>query len=150
MSQCNQQYSLSIESQQTVFAPMGIWTWVVRFWRLTHQLTRPLTNFNVYIIVLRDFNPEENVSDKFKKINEIKDGRGLRKFIKEALNASAGKTSYDLLGSVEIPLKVRPILNRGWLRPASMTLQGGFTNNLHCLQLYILTSIWVLHTPNAG
>ena len=55
----------------------------------------------------RDFNPEENVSDKFKKINEIKDGRGLRKFIKEALNASAGKTSYDLLGSVEIPLKVR-------------------------------------------
>ena len=112
MSQCNQQYSLSIESQQTVFAPMGIWTWVVRFWRLTHQRTRPLTNFNVYIIVLRDFNPEENVSDKFKKINEIKDGRGLRKFIKEALNASAGKTSYDLLGSVEIPLKVRPILNR--------------------------------------
>ena len=49
------------------------------------------------------------MSDKFKKINEIKDGRGLRKFIKEALNASAGKTTYDLLGSVEIPLKVRRV-----------------------------------------
>ena len=59
-----------------------------------------------FLSLNRDFNPEENVSDKFKKINEIKDGRGLRKFIKEALNASAGKTSYDLLGSVEIPLKV--------------------------------------------
>lgn len=53
-----------------------------------------------------DFNPEENVSEKFRKIGDIKDSRGLRKFIKETLNASAGKTTYDLLGSVEIPLKV--------------------------------------------
>ena len=52
------------------------------------------------------------MSDKFKKINEIKDGRGLRKFIKEALNASAGKTTYDLLGSVEIPLKVSSAFSR--------------------------------------
>ena len=52
------------------------------------------------------------MSDKFKKINEIKDGRGLRKFIKEALNASAGKTTYDLLGSVEIPLKVSSAFTR--------------------------------------
>jgi hypothetical protein len=29
-----------------------------------------------------DFNPEENVTEKIKKINEVKDGRGLRKFIK--------------------------------------------------------------------
>ncbi len=54
-----------------------------------------------------DFNPEENVSEKFRKISEIKDSRGLRKFIKETLHASAGKTTYDLLGSVEIPLRVR-------------------------------------------
>ena len=53
-----------------------------------------------------DFNPEENVSEKFKKFGDIKDSRGLRKFIKETLHASAGKTTYDLLGSVEIPLKV--------------------------------------------
>jgi hypothetical protein len=33
-----------------------------------------------------DFNPEENVTDKIKKINEVKDGRGLRKFIKESLS----------------------------------------------------------------
>ena len=55
-----------------------------------------------------DFNPEENVSEKFKKFGDIKDSRGLRKFIKETLHASAGKTTYDLLGSVEIPLKVNP------------------------------------------
>ena len=53
-----------------------------------------------------DFNPEENVSEKFKKFGDIKDSRGLRKFIKETVHASAGKTTYDLLGSVEIPLKV--------------------------------------------
>eukprot|EP00095_Tigriopus_kingsejongensis_P002464 maker-scaffold1069_size64751-snap-gene-0.15 protein:Tk02464 transcript:maker-scaffold1069_size64751-snap-gene-0.15-mRNA-1 annotation:"GJ14122" len=52
-----------------------------------------------------DFNPEENVSDKFRKINEIKDSRGLRKFIKETMNASAGKTTHGLIGSVEIPLR---------------------------------------------
>ncbi|TRY76437.1 hypothetical protein TCAL_00056 [Tigriopus californicus] len=55
-----------------------------------------------------DFNPEENVSDKFRKINEIKDGRGLRKFIKETMNASAGKTTHGLIGSVEIPLRDVP------------------------------------------
>ena len=54
----------------------------------------------------RDFNPEENVSEKLRKVNEIKDSRGLRKFIKETLNASTGKIAHDLLGSVEIPLKV--------------------------------------------
>merc|ERR1719412_39939 len=55
-----------------------------------------------------DFNPEENVSEKLRKVNEIKDSRGLRKFIKETLNASTGKISHDLLGSVEIPLKDVP------------------------------------------
>ena len=53
-----------------------------------------------------DFNPEENVSEKFKKFGDIKDSRGLRKFIKETVHASAGKQTHDLLGSVEIPLKV--------------------------------------------
>ena len=57
-------------------------------------------------ILNRDFNPEENVSEKLRKVNEIKDSRGLRKFIKETLNASTGKIAHDLLGSVEIPLKV--------------------------------------------
>ena len=64
-----------------------------------------MTAFSFHLF--RDFNPEENVSDKFRKINEIKDGRGLRKFIKETLNASAGKTSHELIGSVEVPLRVR-------------------------------------------
>ena len=29
-----------------------------------------------------DFNPEENIQDKLKKIHEVKDARGVRKFIK--------------------------------------------------------------------
>ena len=53
-----------------------------------------------------DFNPEEKVGDKFRKINEIKDSRGLRKFIKETLNATTGNITHDLIGSVEIPLNV--------------------------------------------
>ena len=53
-----------------------------------------------------DFNPEEKVGDKFRKINEIKDSRGLRKFIKETLNATTGTIQHDLIGSVEIPLNV--------------------------------------------
>jgi hypothetical protein len=47
------------------------------------------------------------VSDKFRKINEIKDARGIRKFIKETLHAGAGKTTHGLIGSAEIPLRVR-------------------------------------------
>ena len=62
-----------------------------------------------------DFNPEENVSEKFKKFGDIKDSRGLRKFIKETLHASAGKTTYDLLGSVEIPLKVNLFISQSRL-----------------------------------
>ena len=57
-----------------------------------------------------DFNPEESVNDKLKKINDVKDGRGLRKFIKETLHATTGKISHELLGSVEIPLKVQTIV----------------------------------------
>ena len=52
-----------------------------------------------------DFNWDENVTDKFRKINEIKDARGIRKFIKETLHASAGKTTHGLIGSAEIPLR---------------------------------------------
>ena len=57
-------------------------------------------------ILNRDFNPEENVSEKLRKVNEIKNSRGLKKFIKETLNASTGKNAHDLLGSVEISLQV--------------------------------------------
>ena len=57
-------------------------------------------------ILNRDFNPEENVSEKLRKVNEIKNSRGLKKFIKETLNASTGKIAHDLLGSVEISLQV--------------------------------------------
>ena len=68
------------------------------------------------ISIFRDFNPEENVSEKLRKVNEIKDSRGLRKFIKETLNASTGKISHDLLGSVEIPLKVSLLLSIVYLQ----------------------------------
>jgi len=62
-----------------------------------------------------DFNDEESVNDKFGKINQVKDGRGLRKFIKETLHATAGKISHELLGSVEIPLKNIPASGvSGW------------------------------------
>ena len=53
-----------------------------------------------------DFNPEESVNEKLNKINLVKDGRGLRKFIKETLHATAGKISHELLGSVEIPMNI--------------------------------------------
>ena len=55
------------------------------------------------------------MSEKFKKFGDIKDSRGLRKFIKETLHASAGKTTYDLLGSVEIPLKVNLFISQSRL-----------------------------------
>lgn len=62
-----------------------------------------------------DFNPEESVNDKLGKINQVKDGRGLRKFIKETLHATAGKISHELLGSVEIPIKNIPASGvSGW------------------------------------
>ena len=62
-----------------------------------------------------DFNPEETVNEKLNKINQVKDGRGLRKFIKETLHATAGKISHELLGSVEIPLKNIPASGvSGW------------------------------------
>ena len=71
--------------------------------------------------IFRDFNPEENVSEKLRKVNEIKDSRGLRKFIKETLNASTGKISHDLLGSVEIPLKVSLLLSIVYLQTLFMS-----------------------------
>ncbi len=37
-----------------------------------------------------DFNPEENVTEKIRKINEVKDGRGLRKLIKVGQPVYAG------------------------------------------------------------
>ena len=62
-----------------------------------------------------DFNPEESVNEKLNKFNQVKDGRGLRKFIKETLHATTGKISHELLGSVEIPLKNIPASGvSGW------------------------------------
>lgn len=62
-----------------------------------------------------DFNPEETVNEKLNKIHQVKDGRGLRKFIKETLHATAGKISHELLGSVEIPLNNIPASGvSGW------------------------------------
>lgn len=62
-----------------------------------------------------DFNPEESVNEKLNKINQVRDGRGLRKFIKETLHATTGKNSHELLGSVEIPLKNIPASGvSGW------------------------------------
>jgi len=62
-----------------------------------------------------DFNPEENVSEKIKKINEVKDSRGLRKFIKDTWGATTGKLTHQLLGSVQVPLKNIPASGvSGW------------------------------------
>ena len=93
----------------------------------TRKLTRCLNKKLILAIsTFRDFNPEENVSEKLRKVNEIKDSRGLRKFIKETLNASTGKISHDLLGSVEIPLKV------------SLPLSIVYFQNLFMCQKYVL------------
>ena len=41
-------------------------------------------------------------------MDPLQDARGIRKFIKETLHASAGKTTHGLIGSAEIPLREVP------------------------------------------
>ncbi|XP_040580539.1 protein unc-13 homolog 4B [Lepeophtheirus salmonis] len=52
--------------------------------------------------------PYENVSDKFRKIHEVKDSRSFKKFIKDTYNASTGHIIHELIGSVEFPIRNVP------------------------------------------
>ncbi|KAL1114982.1 hypothetical protein AAG570_007805, partial [Ranatra chinensis] len=54
-----------------------------------------------------DFDPAETVREKMTKISGVKGVRGLRKLMKEiAVTASTGKHDNEIIGTVEIPLKV--------------------------------------------
>lgn len=56
----------------------------------------------------RDFDPAETVKEKMTKIFEVKGVKGLRKLMKEiAITASTGKHDNELIGTSNIPLKVR-------------------------------------------
>lgn len=66
-----------------------------------------LFHFKSIKIFNRDFDPAETVREKMMKIGEVKGVRGLRKLMKEiAVTASTGKHDNELVGSVQIPLKV--------------------------------------------
>lgn len=57
--------------------------------------------------VIRDYDPEESVTEKMRRFGEVKSTKGLRVLMKEiALTASAGKEQHDFLGWIKIPLKV--------------------------------------------
>ena len=65
--------------------------------------------------------PDENLREKLKKINEVKDSKGLRQFIMDTVSGAAGGGNGNgnqnkLIGSVEIPLSSVPAsgLNKWW------------------------------------
>lgn len=60
------------------------------------------------LLPFRDFDPAETVKEKMTKIFEVKGVKGLRKLMKEiAITASTGKHDNELIGTSNIPLKVR-------------------------------------------
>lgn len=55
-----------------------------------------------------DFDPAETVKEKFGKIFQIKGVRGAKKLLKEiAVTATVGQHENELIGTANIPLKVR-------------------------------------------
>ena len=67
-----------------------------------------------------NFLPDETLADKLKRINEVRDSKGLRQFISDAIGGG-GPTSgngpmHKLIGSIEIPLREIPAsgLNKWW------------------------------------
>ncbi|CAG7828570.1 unnamed protein product [Allacma fusca] len=63
----------------------------------------------VLSIEVWDYDPEESLSDKMKRFNEVKSTRGLRILMKEiALTASTGKQTHEFLGCLKIPIKNIP------------------------------------------
>ena len=61
--------------------------------------------------------PDENLREKLRKINEVKDSKGLRQFIMDTVSSGNGTGNNNkLIGSVEIPLNSVPAsgLNSWW------------------------------------
>lgn len=68
---------------------------------------RPLStcpNEDSLIIEVWDFDPAESLTEKMKKINEVKGVKGLQKWVKGV--GATGKDKQDLIGTTCVPMKV--------------------------------------------
>ena len=64
-----------------------------------------------------NFMPDENLREKLRKINDVRDSKGLRQFIMDTISTGNGSgNSNKLIGSVEIPLSSIPAsgFNKWW------------------------------------
>ena len=60
--------------------------------------------------------PDENLREKLKKINEVRDSKGLRQFIMDTWSGNGNGNNNKLIGSLEVPLCQVPAsgLNKWW------------------------------------
>lgn len=63
-----------------------------------------------------NFMPDENLREKLRKINEVRDSKGLRQFIMDTVSGKSNQNTNKLIGSVEINLCDIPAsgLNQWW------------------------------------
>ena len=63
-----------------------------------------------------NFMPDENLREKLKKINEVRDSKGLRQFIMDTWSGNGNGNNNKLIGSLEVPLCQVPAsgLNKWW------------------------------------
>ena len=63
-----------------------------------------------------NFMPDENLREKLRKINDVRDSKGLRQFLVDTVGGNGCGNNNKLIGSVEIPLSSVPAsgLNKWW------------------------------------
>lgn len=63
-----------------------------------------------------NFMPDENLREKLRKINDVRDSKGLRQFVMDTVSGNGNGNTNKLIGSVEIPLSTVPAsgLNKWW------------------------------------
>lgn len=84
--------------------------------------------------------PDENLREKLKKINEVRDSKGLRQFIMDTWSGNGNGNNNKLIGSLEVPLCQVPAsgLNKWWqLEKAS---SGNKSRGLVHLLLHLSTN----------
>ena len=85
-----------------------------------------------------NFMPDENFRERLRKINEVKDSKGLRQFIMDTVTTSGtgNGNNNKLIGSVEIPLNSVPAsgLNSWWdLEKPDKSPSKKFRGKIHLL-----------------
>lgn len=87
-------------------------------WKETFVIDVPEDNEEEVLHVdVWNFRPDENLREKLRKINEVRDSKGLRQFIMDTVTGTSGcGNNNKLIGSVEIPLSSVPAsgLNKWW------------------------------------